>query len=516
MGNNIEPALFYFQLGAIKVRRRITVSDDHRTDLMMLSARSDGKSEYVFLGIDALNNIPEEYAHLMVLSTTGRGIVLGPRGAGRASDCTPGPAWALPAPSAEVSHRSGQAELRPTSHVRERRDTCCIHRLPTELLCAIFLMCGEPNPKFMYPRDRHMHYIKAKTRLHTYNQAAVILGRVCSRWLIVTRGCPALWTMFDVFYPRPRDIVGLKLCLEYSAGLPLSLQLEEGPGVLYRRPNVCRQLMRMVADSACRWQEMSINLYDASDILDPLLSLPRGSFSCLTRASLCLRNIDRSQVRPDGRLWDLFYGSQSLRAVDWWDHRYHPLHMTTPPIQHLTHIGAHSIRPDHLINILQVCLQLEVLQAFVQSTEPVFLGAPDAHLLPVVGDIILPRLRILMLSGMRDWSRLYRVLTVPALDRLETCAAGVQASHIEGMLTRSSARLTMLTLHWPQPGYGDETSALLRSSPLQHLKILRYAKDDRPRNESDNYDPRPYLPAAIRLFTASSEDAEAAYRIFKG
>ncbi|TRM68927.1 hypothetical protein BD626DRAFT_446515 [Schizophyllum amplum] len=479
-------------------------------------ARSDGRPEYVFLSVDTIDDVPAEYRHLRVISTTRRGIVLGPRGVSCAPDgfggSAPAPARALPAPLAEVSHRSVQSVSVPTTPIRDRRDPCYIQRLPTELLCAIFLMCGESNPRFIYPRDRHMHHIKTKARLRTYNRAAVMLGRVCSRWLMTTQGCPTLWTMFDVFYPRPGDIAGLQLCLKYSAGLPLSLQVEEGPVVALRRPDLCRRMMQMVADNAPRWQEMSLYLHNASDILDPLLVLPPGSFSCLTRASLCLWKMNRNQARRDGPLWNLLYASRSLRTVEWWDDPYHPLHTTTPAVHHLTHISAHSISPDHLINILQVCLQLEVLQAGVESTEFVFPGAPDAHLLPVVGDILLPRLRILMLSGMRDWSRLYRVLTVPALDRLDLCAAGVQARYMEDMLTRSTARLTMLTMHWPQPGYGDETSALLQSSPLRQLKILRYTKDDSPDNESDDYDPRPCLPAALCVFTVSFQHAEVAYR----
>ncbi|TRM68949.1 hypothetical protein BD626DRAFT_3339 [Schizophyllum amplum] len=479
----------------------------------MLSVRYSRRSEYVFLSIDALDDIPAEYRHLTVLSTTGRGIVLGPRDTGHSSSSFVGgtPARALPALLAEVPRCSAQA----TSPVREARNPCYIHRLPTELLCAIFLMCGEPNTRFIYPRDLYMHYFKEHAMLRTYSREAVKLGRVCSRWLIVTRGCPILWTMFDVFYPRPGDIVGLKLCLKYSAGLPLSLQLEEGPVVSLRRPDVSRRLMQLVADNASRWQELSLYLLDASDILDPLIASHEGSFSCLMRASLYLWKMNRSQVRPDELLWNLLYGSRSLRTVEWWDDPYHPLHTATPPVHRLTHIGAHCIPPDHLINMLQVCSQLEVLQADVESAEFVFPGLPDAHLLPMVDNIALPRLRILMLCGMRDWSRLYNALTAPMLDRLDLSAAGVQASSIEAMLTRSSARLTMLTLHWPQPGYGDETGALLQCSPLRHLKILRYAKDDSPDNMSDDYDPRSCLPAALCIFTASFQVAEAAYRGLK-
>ncbi|TRM57528.1 hypothetical protein BD626DRAFT_574424 [Schizophyllum amplum] len=391
-----------------------------------------------------------------------------------------------------------------------------IQRLPTELLCAIFAMCGDTNEVFSYPRDEDMHATRAKNRDRTkttYLRATVHISRVCSRWFAVTRGCPQLWTAVDVALPQPSDITALKLALRYSDGLPLILRIDDN---LYTPPHrrtesIPRQFMELVASTAHRWAEVSIILLHGPpavlDVIEPLLAVPRNSFVSLARATL--RFEDDKHASAASRLWEALYGSPMLRAVQWFYVRVHAPALT---LQQLTHIGVNAIRPEEVMGLLQACPRLEILQAIVEPAPDIYPGQNDGYLIPAMpAPIILPHLQVLMLSGMYDWSHFFEGLTVPRLNRLDLNIVGIQADAIQAMLRRSSAHLYMLTLRWLYAGNEREIVALLQSPELQNLKILRYHPYDGPEDEPDSFDPTPYLPSALLVLTRTYEDAESSY-----
>lgn len=392
-----------------------------------------------------------------------------------------------------------------------------IHRLPTELLCAIFLMCGEPNDIFNYPRAEHMQsrrdYRNCKTPL--YSRMIILLGHVCSRWFTVTRGCPQLWTMIDVPLPSARDTAALKLALQYSAGLPLTLRMDDNhyTDPLRRKAAACRRFMQLVASTSSRWEEISLIVkYEPPKIIDmiqPLLDLPRYAFVRLQRATIRFETDDRDGSATS-RLWESFYASPVLRTVQWF---FAVIHAPSSTLRQLTRIGVNAIRSDKVMALLQACPQLEVLQAVVRHTPGVMPGKNDGYLIPSIATpIILRHLRVLMLSGMYDWSNLFGGLVVPNLVRLDLAVAGIQSDAIRAMLRRSSAHPRMLALRWILPGNDDELKLLFRCHELQDLRILRYDPYDGPRIRYRNqFDPLPYIPPHIVFFTQSYAEAEQAY-----
>ncbi|KAL1692096.1 hypothetical protein GGG16DRAFT_124312 [Schizophyllum commune] len=393
-----------------------------------------------------------------------------------------------------------------------------INRLPNEILCHIFGLCGDTIPGFDYPRDSRMHVGTVKPRLHPYPTSLIRITRVCSLWSRVSRRCPTLWTVVEVPFPRQVDLVSIKLSLELSAELPLTLRLNgtmntvgiQDPPVVF-----CRSFLSLVASTVSRWKEVSIILSSNLNMLEPLRILPAGSFTSLERASIQLRNGGPLQARPDSDLWRILGPSASLRAVDFWDDpRRPPLRIASMPLRNITHLGVNQIRNNELKDILAACPRVEVLQVklgFISMTP----GQPDTYALPMPSSITLGRLRVLMLSGQRDWQPLYDCLTAPRLDRLDISAAGVQADAIEGMLTRSSTKLRMLTLHDIHPNDLDDAANLLLCEHLRELRILRvevFKPDSMPPGQSADFDPRPFLglQAAKCLFTSKFQVAEDA------
>ena len=167
-----------------------------------------------------------------------------------------------------------------------------INELPVEILCEIFGLCGDEISGFDYPRDRLMHHsANSPHDLQTYSEAIFTITRVCSRWSRVSRGCPTLWTRIEMPSPRSFDYIFFRLCLKLSAGLPLTLRLNDAlPKNRTRHPpaRYCRSILRRVAATAPRWKEISIRLTRDVDALDRFRTLPPGSFVSLEQASMRL------------------------------------------------------------------------------------------------------------------------------------------------------------------------------------------------------------------------------------
>ncbi|KAL1675104.1 hypothetical protein EV122DRAFT_281360 [Schizophyllum commune] len=349
-----------------------------------------------------------------------------------------------------------------------------IDRLPNELLCAIFLLTGDPSPASGFPRDHDMHdtgLYPGAVRL--YSKAAVLLGRVCSRWLHVTRGFPALWTVVDVTFPGARATAILKRCLEYSAGLPLVLWISKSVNPNDDYYGVDPRFMRLVAANAHRWVEISIQLGDECHTLQPLISLPSGSFTALRRARIEFMRIHVTDNSLDTLLWRSFYTSPHLVALDWNRTQYIQYSLSSAPLRQLTEIGVYSTEPGMLFPIFLNCTALEVL--FVHVDWP-WGPEEDNGTIPLASPICLPRLRALALRGPYDWAPLFSALEVPSLNRLDLSHMDIEHVVIEKMLRRSSARLMMLTVYWPAMGQGDNIVALLHSPATHHLQVVRGGK----------------------------------------
>ncbi|KAL1676231.1 hypothetical protein EV122DRAFT_216903 [Schizophyllum commune] len=459
----------------------------------------EAEVELAFLAKDSLRNVPDELKGLSVLSSKGKYLVVGPPGIA--------PAYgdhSVPLEVVIARHKRRRSRLSP--------HPCYIHRLPTEVLCAIFLMCGDQNKVFDYPRDERLDSVSVHIETTFYIRSTVIIGNICWRWYTITRGCPQLWTLVDVSLPQPRDIPALQLSLKYSKGLPLSLRVNDFHDAPTRRVNVCRKFMALVAASAGRWEEISIILHLKSptvhDVVSLLLQVADNSFISVKRAMLRFFADDFEHTHTS-RLWQKFYTSPALHVAQWFY-----IHVNAPStvLRRLTHVGVEVVPPGALMALVSACPRLQTLQAVVLPRDSM-LGKRDGHLIQELpSPIQLPYLRNLTLRGMYDWTRFFDGITAPSISRMEMVIAGIQANPIRAMLSRSAARLDMLALRWVRPGSDDEIVALLRSRELEQLKVFRYEPYEGREREHDLFDPSPHLPPKLVAFTRTYEAAEQAYR----
>ncbi|KAL1724663.1 hypothetical protein EV714DRAFT_240545, partial [Schizophyllum commune] len=342
-----------------------------------------------------------------------------------------------------------------------------IDRLPNELLCAIFLLTGDPSPVSGFPRDPDMHDDGINPfAVRLYSKAAVTIGRVCSRWMGLTRGFPALWTLVDVAFPAAESTTILKRCLEYSAGLPLVLWISRSVDVGACDRKIDPRFMRLVATNAHRWIEISIEMFNEHDALQPLIALPAGSFSALRRARLTFWGRGSTDRSADTLLWNVFHTSPQLVSLDWNHAEHIQSGLALAPLHQLTELGLHFAQPDTLVPILRSCTSLEVLLIGIHPTWKI-MGNEGPISLQLSAH--LPRLRVLTCRGPYDWAQLFSLLYVPALVRLDLGHMDVNVVDIEMVLRRSSARLMMLTIYRPAINQADNIIALLRSSILQGL-----------------------------------------------
>ncbi|KAL1700807.1 hypothetical protein EV121DRAFT_283143 [Schizophyllum commune] len=322
-----------------------------------------------------------------------------------------------------------------------------------------------------------------------YSRTAVILERVCSRWMNITRGFPALWTIVDVEYPTREAASTLMRCLAYSTGLPLTLWISKSLRPDADEMDVDPRFMSLVAANAHRWSEISIELFDERELLLPLATLPRGSFSSLHSARISF--------------W------RGLESVDWMHQHYFRAGLASAPLHQLTRLGLHSLDPPLVLPFLTSCVKLEIL---LIGITPLSLRDAGGQLL-IQSPILLPHLRVLLLRGAINWEPLYSSLTAPALDRLDMSRMEIDGREIERMLCRSKARLRMLAIHWPVKDQGDGIVALLRSSTMQNLKLVRYKPyfaGGRRLGWEDAFDLRPSVPDHV-FYTSSSVEAEQYY-----
>ncbi|KAI4521201.1 hypothetical protein K525DRAFT_201820 [Schizophyllum commune Loenen D] len=457
--------------------------------------------ELAFLSKDALNNVSDELRGLSVLSSEGKYLVVGP--------------------PVDIAHAYGDHSV-PLKVViaryRRRNATlsphpCFVHRLPTEVLCAIFLMCGDQNKVFDYTRDERMDSVSVHADTTFYSRSTVGIGCVCWRWYTITRGCPQLWTMIDVPLPQPRDVAALQLSLMYSKGLPLTLRINDFHYSPRRDVKACRTFMTLIAASAYRWKEISIILFEppptVHDMISPLLALPRNSFASLKQAMLRFYEDDVEDPAAS-RLWQTFYASPTLRAARWF---YVDVNAPPSTLGRLTHVGVEVVSPEHVLELVQACPQLQALQAVVLPAEHILTGRDDGYLIPTLSTpIYLPDLRTLTLRGMYDFSQFFNGITTPCINRLEIVIAGVQAAPICAMVRRSSASLEMLALRWIYPGSDGEIAELLQSQELKDLKVFRYVPYEGIERAPDRFDPSPYLPPNLVVFTRNYDLAENVYR----
>ncbi|KAL1675101.1 hypothetical protein EV122DRAFT_292907 [Schizophyllum commune] len=420
-------------------------------------------------------------------------------------------------PIQNAGSKSAKALIHSDSNSMTRRQAhnsqLPINRLPNEILCAIFFVCGDPSPASAFPRDPTMHDAHINPlNLKSYSRNVVLFGIVCSRWYHVTHGFPALWTIVDVEYPARYATNILKRCLAHSAGLPLTLWISESvnPRFYTDDEDPDPRFMILVAANAHRWKEMSIELYDKSDVLAPLIALPPGAFGNLYRARVSFFRRGADATSPDTRLWKSWLTSPKLNTVDWVKIEHIRSGLAVAPLRQLTSIGLHVAEPAMLASVLNSCVNLELLHVDIN---PYRLGMKNIPPLTLASPICLPHLRTMIICGPNDWAPLFKALTVPALCRLELSRQEIHSHDIMDMLHRSRARLRMFTVHWPKVIQADQMLALLHSEPMRNIQVVRYDRyppGGARRGWEDAFDLQPFVPSHVR-YTTDYDEAENFY-----
>ncbi|KAL1755844.1 hypothetical protein FB107DRAFT_248584 [Schizophyllum commune] len=376
---------------------------------------------------------------------------------------------------------------------------CHIAQLPPELLSVIFMMCGDSKSLMGFPRGDVAGHAFSQERGLSYAMSAISLGHVCQRWYAVTRGDPRLWTLVDIAAPKKSDLFVLDCCLQHSASLPLSLELD-----LFDRPNgllrkkldtegVLVPLMRIVAMNARRWESISMIIATEHALVAPLLSVFHGGFSSLRRVSVEAYPVGSFLGDPIVMLHELFYASPHLQAINWWTNP-SVLAANQCRMDNLTHVGVHlEHNATEVLSVLGRCTRLQVLRAWfddVGATSPRLRSRRIVH---------APHLHTLMLGSEKyDFGWMYDHLELPGLRRLDVTPLTFHGKAIERMLTRSSAQLQMLNYAHPKIGHLEDTVALLHSPPLKSLRVLRYLANWNHQNEEAFQAVAQVVPSHVR------------------
>ncbi|KAL1702123.1 hypothetical protein EV121DRAFT_271966 [Schizophyllum commune] len=339
----------------------------------------------------------------------------------------------------------------PHADYEQTPSTCHIAQLPAELLSAIFMMCGDPNTLMGYPRVDVAGYAFTQERGLSYARSAISLGHICQMWYAVTRGDSRLWTLVDIAAPKKSDLFVLDFCLQHSASLSLSLELDlfDRPNGLLRKQSdtegVLVPLMRFVAMNARRWESISMII--------------------ATEHALCR-------------------------------------------MENLTHVGVHlEHNATEILSVLERCTRLQVLRAWFDNVSGI---SPRLRSRKIVH---APYLHTLMLGSEKyDFGWMYDHLELPGLRRLDVTPLTSHGKAIEHMLTRSGAQLQMLNWAHPKIGHLEDTLALLHSPPLKSLRVLRYLANWNHRNEEAFQAVAQVVPSHVRVYTECYYEAEAAFR----
>lgn len=130
-----------------------------------------------------------------------------------------------------------------------RNESASIHRLPTEILCAIFRAAGECG-------------LDLPTNL--------AISSLCSHWRAVALGDPWMWTRYDLASPVGKD--SLETLLQRSRQCPLELYAYSGVGI--------ESLLSANIDRLSVLQ--SIFEDESSDGVEPYLIAPRLEHLAIT------------------------------------------------------------------------------------------------------------------------------------------------------------------------------------------------------------------------------------------
>ncbi|KAF5386840.1 hypothetical protein D9615_002011 [Tricholomella constricta] len=185
-----------------------------------------------------------------------------------------------------------------------------IDRIPLELLEKVFKFYASDG--LTEPSLGSTIRPSSLTSTLSFSASPFILGAVCSLWRETSLAMPCLWSSLAVYRPRYAQIGTIRLWLERSKEVPLSLYLYEpfipDPANEEARESILFLFLR----HAHRWKHFYAKL-SGDHPAESLCTLPINDLIMLESVELDFRE----HVGDYGSPWLSFYKISSLRRVTW-------------------------------------------------------------------------------------------------------------------------------------------------------------------------------------------------------
>ncbi|TDL21421.1 hypothetical protein BD410DRAFT_789860 [Rickenella mellea] len=330
----------------------------------------------------------------------------------------------------------GISEDKPVVN-RFSKPSATIHTLAPELLTEIFLHCVDTNG--------HLRHL---------SRPPLLLGRVCSRWRIVSADSPVLWTRFAIIGHRwsridwKKDLEATKVWMSRSGSCPLTICL------VYSQlwgEQLLMPILESLVSQSWRWENVYISIPSEfeSVILAPFWT---GRLHQLQSFDCCLDGIqvaNSEDVRPLAlssapQLQSFRHVREVGGHIDFGG-RIHTVKILE--IRYPMDSGTAGMSPGDLLTCLTHCPLLEELTFLITE-----FGSIHPQELPPIIELCHLRHFYLALSAGIDPGYLFGVLFVPALEKL-TLLMKVDNNHytdwphLRPMLARSRPPLRSLALY---------------------------------------------------------------------
>jgi hypothetical protein len=214
-------------------------------------------------------------------------------------------------------------------------------RLPTEILSQIFLHCVGNEPRSPHP-----------------DVPPLLLTRICSRWRKIALSTPHLWAKVAIVLHTkvdPSHAQGIRDWISRSGFAPLNLRLKVTDSQRRMRAVCLFNDILMKEGSRCTCIALSLKGENAS-----FLQVPEGHLSRLLELQL-----DSQEEEPSGWkiVWDALGNDPQLRRLKLVHSDSKKVHKPGPtaPLQRLTSLRTACYGTQSLIDILQLCPNIEEL-----------------------------------------------------------------------------------------------------------------------------------------------------------
>lgn len=357
-------------------------------------------------------------------------------------------------------------------HIHTARKGCHISRLPTEILCDIFLNYlnipsqDAPNNAATPNWELLWHHKAPYVSEYSVSDPGV-LTQVCSAWRKAALGYPALWSRLLIIGPLSKlHVKMMDLWLERADGHCLDLTFK----VVTLKPNnpLAIDVLQSFFAHSEAWRRITL------EVDWPLLDL----MSDLTESSAPCVNLEFAGFAiPDWwphhrtfpvveNIWKFFYSSPLLKKIVLPPLNNDALLPHTPTTQLVSVILWSYGTIADLLLVIRCCPLLEE----VQTKQMEEVSRPGTFTQDPITHQTLQRL-IIAAAPAADLDKFFGAITLPSLKSLGLTCTTPQLSAFSRFLRRSDCQLQELTL-----GIGGELESYIRLEELSTLTVFRVTK----------------------------------------